>query len=57
MTAALAVGVWLLARLADRRLRFPPRGRRLAVYVLASPVLLFFLFLCFENVDRLLPAY
>ena len=57
VTAALAVGVWLLARLADRRLRFPPRGRRLAVYVLASPVLLFFLFLCFENVDRLLPAY
>jgi sortase A len=57
VTAALAIGVWLLARLADHRLRMPPRGRRLAVYVLASPVLLFFLFLCFENVDRLLPAY
>ena len=57
VTAALAVGVWLLARMADRRLRIPPKGRRLIVYVVASPVLLFFLFLCFENVDRLLPAY
>ena len=57
VTLALVVLAWLAAVAFERRVHVPRRGRRLIVYALASPVVLVFLFLCFENVDRLLPAY
>ncbi len=54
-TAALAAAAWFVARTLDQR-----RGRRflrrLAVYTLASPLVLAALYYCFVHVDRLLPA-
>lgn len=54
----LAVG--LVAWFAARRWRAKDPDRRFRpylAYVVATPVFLFFLYLCFENVDRVLPAY
>jgi sortase A len=45
-SAAVALALWLLAR----------RGRPWLVYLLGAPVFLVVLFVCFENVSRLLPA-
>ncbi|MEZ5235043.1 MAG: class E sortase [Acidimicrobiales bacterium] len=55
-TVAAAAAAWVLAWRLD-----VARGRRWtrrwAVYAAASPVVAVLLFLCFANVDRLLPAY
>jgi hypothetical protein len=50
------VAAWLVARLW--RHRNPERRvRPYLAYLALSPVFFFFLYLCFENVDRVLPAY
>jgi hypothetical protein len=54
---AAGVAAWAVARLVERRAGGRRTVRRLAVYGLASPVVLLALFLCFTYVDRLLPAY
>ena len=54
----LAIGLvaWFAARLW--RTKAPDhRFRPYLAYVVATPAFLFFLYLCFENVDRVLPAY
>lgn len=50
--AAMVLAVTLDRRRGERRL-----VRRLGIYALASPAVGLCLFLCFTNVDRLLPAY
>jgi hypothetical protein len=57
VAAAVALAAWLVARAWDRHAGQPRRRRRVLVYALASPLLALLLFLCFENVDRVLPAF
>ena len=54
--AAIGVLAWYTGRRWQAR-RGIGRLRKFAVYALVSPVFLFFLYLCFTNVDRVLPAY
>jgi hypothetical protein len=57
VTALVGAAAWFLSRLWDRRSGRRSRLRHLAAYAMTSPIFLLLLFLCFENVDRLLPAY
>ena len=57
---AVCTAIGLLAYMVGRSIsRGSPRRRlvRLATYTVACPFFLFFLYLCFTYVDRLLPAY
>ncbi|MEA3216359.1 MAG: sortase, partial [Acidimicrobiia bacterium] len=56
-TAAAGFVAWLVSRRWDHRIGRRSRLRHIAVYALLSPAFFVLLFLCFENVDRLLPAY
>jgi hypothetical protein len=58
LAAAVALAAALIGRAWERRaVQHPRRRRRLLVYGLVSPVFLLVLYLCFENVDRVLPAF
>jgi hypothetical protein len=56
-TAVAGLVAWLVSRRWDHRIGRRSRLRHIAVYALVSPAFFVLLFLCFENVDRLLPAY
>jgi sortase A len=56
-TAAAGLVAWLVSRRWDHRIGRRSRLRHIAVYALVGPAFFVLLFLCFENVDRLLPAY
>ena len=55
LTAFAAVGAWWLGRFW--KLSSGRRAVPYLVYLVASPVVLSLLYVCFEHVDRLLPAY
>lgn len=57
VSALVGALAWVAARWWSRRGEGRARLRRWSVYAVASPFFLVVLYMCFENVDRLLPAY
>lgn len=57
VAAVVGLAVWFAARYWSSRATSRQWLRKLIVYTAASPLVLVVLYLLFENVDRLLPAY
>ncbi len=57
LTALVCALAWFIARRWSRTAERRPWIRKGVVYLAASPVFFVVLYFCFENVDRLLPAY